>query len=203
MKKLKILGTGCAKCAALAANTEAAAKELGVAYELEKVTDLQRIMAFGVMTTPALVVDGVVKVAGKVPAAKEIKAWLVCLALLFGVNSLALGAEKVVTNPPAAAVATKPLPKLLDLGATKCIPCKKMAPILEELKKDYVGKMEVEFIDVWQNPDSAKKYGINLIPTQIFFDAAGKELFRHEGFYGKADILAKWNELGVKLADPK
>jgi small redox-active disulfide protein 2 len=77
MKKLQILGTGCAKCAALAANTEAAAKELGVAYELEKVTDLQRIMAFGVMTTPALVVDGVVKVVGKVPSAKEIKPLLV------------------------------------------------------------------------------------------------------------------------------
>jgi small redox-active disulfide protein 2 len=76
MKKLQILGSGCAKCTALAANTEAAAKELGVAYELEKVTDLQRIMAFGVMTTPALVVDGNVKVVGKVPSPKEIKPFL-------------------------------------------------------------------------------------------------------------------------------
>jgi small redox-active disulfide protein 2 len=76
MKKLQILGTGCAKCATLAANTEAAAKELGVAYELEKVTDLQRIMALGVMMTPALVVDGVVKIAGKVPAMSEMKAFL-------------------------------------------------------------------------------------------------------------------------------
>ncbi len=76
MKKLQILGTGCAKCTALTANTEAAAKELGVAYELEKVTDLQRIMAFGVMTTPALVVDGIVKVVGKVPSPKEIKPFL-------------------------------------------------------------------------------------------------------------------------------
>ena len=76
MKKLQILGSGCTKCTALAANTEAAAKELGVAYELEKVTDLQRIMAFGVMTTPALVVDGNVKVVGKVPSPKEIKPFL-------------------------------------------------------------------------------------------------------------------------------
>ncbi len=76
MKKLQIFGTGCAKCAALTANTEAAAKELGIACELEKVTDLQRIMAFGVMTTPALAVDGVVKSAGKVLSAKEIKALL-------------------------------------------------------------------------------------------------------------------------------
>jgi small redox-active disulfide protein 2 len=73
MKKLQILGTGCAKCTALTANTEAAAKELGVTYELEKVNELQRIMAFGVMMTPALVVDGKVKVAGKVPTVDEIK----------------------------------------------------------------------------------------------------------------------------------
>jgi thioredoxin 1 len=204
MKKLQILGTGCAKCTALAANTEAAAKAAGIAYELEKVTDLQRIMAFGVMTTPALVVDGVVKVAGKVPAAKEIRAWLVCLALLFGVSLCAVAAENVATNGPATAVtAGKSLPKLLDLGATKCIPCKKMAPILEELKQEYAGKLEVEFIDVWKDDTAAKKHGINLIPTQIFFDATGKELFRHEGFYAKADILAKWKELGVKLADAK
>ena len=78
-----------------------------------------------------------------------------------------------------------------------------MAPVLEELKKVYAGKLEVEFIDVWQNPDGAKKYEIKLIPTQIFFDATGKELYRHEGFYGKADILAKWKELGVELPATK
>jgi thioredoxin 1 len=202
MKKLQILGTGCAKCTTLATNTEAAAKELGVAYELEKVTDLKQIMAFGVMTTPALVVDGVVKVAGKVPTPNEIKTLLTCLALLFGANLVGFATENVVTNVPAPTVASvKQLPKLLDLGATKCIPCKKMAPILDELKKEYAGKLEVEFIDVWKTPDEAKTYGINLIPTQIFYDDAGKELFRHEGFFGKADILAKWKELGVKFSN--
>jgi small redox-active disulfide protein 2 len=73
MKKIQILGTGCAKCQKLTENATAAARELGVPYELEKVTDLQQIMAFGVMRTPALVVDGVVKVAGKVPSPDEIK----------------------------------------------------------------------------------------------------------------------------------
>ena len=97
----------------------------------------------------------------------------------------------------AASDASAKLPKLLDLGATKCIPCKMMAPILEELKKEYVGKMKVEFIDVWQNEDAGKKYGVEMIPTQIFFDANGKELFRHTGFFGKEDILAKWKELDV------
>jgi thioredoxin 1 len=100
---------------------------------------------------------------------------------------------------PTPAPVTQPLPKLLDLGATKCIPCKKMAPILEELKKEYAGKLEVEFIDVWQNPNAGNQYGIKLIPTQIFYNAAGKELFRHEGFFGREDILAKWKELGVNL----
>jgi len=102
-----------------------------------------------------------------------------------------------------SAPAERKLPKLLDLGATKCLPCKKMAPVLEDLKKEYADTLEVEFIDVWKDESAAKKYGINLIPTQIFYDAAGKELFRHEGFYGKEDILAKWKELGVKLVDAK
>ena len=73
MKKIQILGTGCAKCQKLTENTVAAANELGVPYELEKVTDIQQIMAFRVMMTPALVVDGVVKIAGKVPSPQEIK----------------------------------------------------------------------------------------------------------------------------------
>ncbi len=92
------------------------------------------------------------------------------------------------------------LPRLVDLGADKCIPCKKMAPILEELKKEYSGRMDVEFIDVWKNEKAAKEYKIKLIPTQIFYRADGKELFRHEGFFGKEDILAKWKELGVSIA---
>ena len=91
------------------------------------------------------------------------------------------------------------LPRLVDLGADKCIPCKMMAPVLKELKTEYAGRMEVEFIDVWKNPDAGRPYRIKLIPTQIFFDASGKERFRHEGFFGKEDILAKWKELGVDL----
>lgn len=78
--------------------------------------------------------------------------------------------------------AEKTLPRLVDLGATKCIPCKKMAPILEALKKEFAGRMEVEFIDVWENPNAGGLYGIRMIPTQIFFDASGNERFRHEGF---------------------
>jgi thioredoxin 1 len=94
-------------------------------------------------------------------------------------------------------------PRLVDLGADKCIPCKLMAPILSKLKSEQAGWLEVEFIDVWKSPEAAKPYKISLIPTQIFYDATGKELFRHEGFYSKEDIMAKWKELGVKLQRAK
>ncbi|MGD9780688.1 MAG: thioredoxin family protein [Kiritimatiellia bacterium] len=100
------------------------------------------------------------------------------------------------TTTPAQSAA---LPRLVDLGADKCIPCKMMAPILEELKTTYAGQLEVEFIDVWKNEGAGEAYGVRVIPLQIFFDANGKELFRHEGFYAKADILAKWKELGFKF----
>jgi thioredoxin 1 len=99
----------------------------------------------------------------------------------------------------AAPLARAKLPKLIDLGADKCIPCKMMAPLLEELKREYAGRLEVEFIDVWKNPDAGQRYGIQMIPTQIFYDADGKERSRHVGFIGKEDILAKWKELGVEL----
>jgi len=94
------------------------------------------------------------------------------------------------------------LPRLVDLGSVSCIPCKMMAPILEELKKEYAGRLQVEFIDVMANPDAGTPYKISLIPTQVFFDASGKERFRHEGFFSKEDILAKWKELGVSLDAP-
>jgi thioredoxin 1 len=86
---------------------------------------------------------------------------------------------------------------LLDLGAGKCIPCKMMAPILEELKKEYAGRAEIIFIDVWENPEQARNYGIRAIPTQIFFDADGREVHRHTGFMDKKSIVEILTRLGV------
>lgn len=77
MKKLQILGTGCAKCQKLTEQTEAAARAIGIEYELEKVTDINDIMQFGVMITPALAVDGEVKVSGKIPSVEELKTLIV------------------------------------------------------------------------------------------------------------------------------
>ena len=99
-----------------------------------------------------------------------------------------------------AASAGAGLPRLVDLGSVSCIPCKMMAPILEGLKKEYDGRLQVEFIDVNVDGDAGRKYGIKLIPTQVFFDTTGQERFRHEGFFSKEDILAKWKELGVDLS---
>ena len=98
-----------------------------------------------------------------------------------------------------AAGVTNRLPRLVDLGAGKCVSCKAMAPILERLNEDYAGTFEVEFIDVWKDETAAETYGIRMIPTQIFYGADGKELFRHEGFFGREDILTKWQALGLDV----
>lgn len=94
------------------------------------------------------------------------------------------------------------IPRLVDLGADKCIPCKAMAPILVELRTEYAGRMRVDFIDVWKDPSAGDPYRIYAIPTQIFFDGDGKELTRHEGFISKADILATWKRLGYDFSSP-
>lgn len=116
--------------------------------------------------------------------------------------------QEQVTATAVSSTVAEPaakLPKLVDLGAKKCIPCKKMAPILDELTSEYAGIMDVEFIDVWQeeNVPKAQKYGIESIPTQIFLDADGKELWRHEGFISKEDILEKLKSLGYDLIKMK
>jgi thioredoxin 1 len=92
------------------------------------------------------------------------------------------------------------LPRLLDIGADKCIPCKAMAPILEELRREYEGRLRVEFIDAWKHPEQAEPYNVYGIPVQIFFDASGREVHRHLGFISKEDILATWRSLGYPLA---
>jgi thioredoxin 1 len=91
------------------------------------------------------------------------------------------------------------LPLLLELGSDSCIPCKKMMPILKQLKTKYGGKLRVQFIDVMKDRKAVNRYQISVIPTQIFYDVGGNELFRHEGFFPKEDILIKWRKFGVEL----
>lgn len=89
-------------------------------------------------------------------------------------------------------------PTLVDFGARSCIPCKKMAPILEQLEMEYRGRANVIFIDVWQDNKIGGQYRVQMIPTQIFFDAKGKESSRHIGFLDRQPILDTFKKLGVK-----
>ena len=106
-----------------------------------------------------------------------------------------------ITEQPDSNVqpGTDNLPMLLELGSHACVACKKMIPILNEISEEYADKLTVRFVDVRQNHAIAQKYNIRIIPTQIFLDADGNEIFRHVGFYPKEDILAKFAELGVEL----
>ena len=97
----------------------------------------------------------------------------------------------------------KGLPAIVDLGSDKCVSCKMMLPVLEELRTELAAELQVEFLDVIKYPELSAVYGIKIIPTQILYDASGKELFRHEGFYSTDDIVAKFEELGVELAAAK
>lgn len=116
-----------------------------------------------------------------------------------GGATLPVAGAAAANTPATTAPAATRLPRLLDLGATKCVPCKLMAPILEEMKTTYAGVLQVDFIDVWEDSAAGQAHGISSIPTQIFFAPDGKELFRHEGFYAKEDMLAKWRALGFEL----
>jgi thioredoxin 1 len=102
------------------------------------------------------------------------------------------------TAPRPPEFPAKGMVTLVDLGATECIPCKMMAPILRDLAREYEGKAAVIFIDVWKNPAPARQTGIRVIPTQIFYDKQGKEVGRHEGFLDKKSIVAAFEKLGVK-----
>jgi len=120
--------------------------------------------------------------------------------------SCGTGTCSVATPPPAGADApprpvadTAALPRLVDLGAGKCMACQMMEPVLEELRRDWAGSFKVDFIDVNGNQDEDRRYGVRVIPTQIFLDRDGKERFRHEGFFAKEAILKKWHELGISI----
>ena len=120
-------------------------------------------------------------------------------ALILAMIATVAHAELPSSNGSAIRAAlTSGKPTVADFGARTCIPCKKMAPILEELNRELKGKANVLFTDVWAAEALAQEYRIQMIPTQIFFDAKGKEIKRHMGFMEKADILKELKTLGLK-----
>jgi len=94
-------------------------------------------------------------------------------------------------------VPVKGMVTMVDLGAKKCISCKMMAPIIEKMEKVYRDKAAIVFIDVWENREQAGRFGIQAIPTQIFFDSEGKEVHRHMGFMSEKEIMAQLKKMGV------
>ncbi len=150
------------------------------------------------------------------PARVASLSWLwraaVVLALVAGVAAImarksgrGVAADAATAAPLALApshAAPSRTPRLVDVGADRCIPCKAMAPILADLRAEYAGRMQVEFIDVWKNPEAGDPYRVYAIPTQIFFGADGRELGRHQGFISRADILSTWARYGYDFSSP-
>jgi len=122
------------------------------------------------------------------------------------VPAVSPGAPVNAPAPKAAApvaqvaqVAQLARPRLLEFGSNRCLACQQMAVVLDSLRASQGERLHVEFLDVMENPELGEPYKITLIPTQILFDAAGKEIYRHTGFFSHDDILAKFRDLGVKL----
>jgi peptidylprolyl isomerase len=106
--------------------------------------------------------------------------------------------ESGLTSMPLEQALENGLPTIAEFGRGTCIPCKQMKPILEDLAKEYEGKVNVLIISVDERRDLTTQYGIMAIPTQIFLDSEGQEVNRHMGFYAKEDIIAQLKEMGIK-----
>ena len=125
---------------------------------------------------------------------------IICtLAALFMLSGFSFAADlPSATEATIRSALASGKPTVADFGARTCIPCKKMAPFLAVLDREYRGKANVLFTDVHEGKNLAAKYHIQMIPTQIFFDATGKEVKRHIGFMDKADILKELQAAGLK-----
>jgi thioredoxin 1 len=121
-----------------------------------------------------------------------IKSFLICIIFT---SSIAYGIDQ---PQDFSKLPQKGMVTMIDLGAEKCIPCKMMAPIMVKIEKVYSGKADIVFIDVWKNRDQASRFGIRGIPTQIFFDRNGEEVYRHSGFLGEEQIIKQLKKMGVE-----
>ncbi len=115
------------------------------------------------------------------------------LCIVFMLFSFAALVAEGFTQFPAKGTVT-----MVDLGAKKCVPCKMMAPILEKLETAYEGRAAIVFIDVWENREQGARFKIRAIPTQIFFDEQGQEVFRHVGFLDEKSIVDQLTQMGVE-----
>jgi thioredoxin 1 len=112
----------------------------------------------------------------------------------------ALAQDKTGKTPSSKPSVFRPLVTLVEIGSVSCIPCKAMQPILSAVEEEYKGQVKIAFHDVWtpKGKMDAAKYNIRIIPTQVFLDQDGKEYFRHEGYFPKAEVVRILKMKGVK-----
>ena len=116
--------------------------------------------------------------------------------------ALVVGTQPAFPQKKSPAPVGKPHPiTFVELGSVNCVPCRQMQPVMKAIEKKYGDQIKVVFYDVWKPEQKkyAEQYGIRLIPTQVFLDAAGKEFFRHEGFYPEAEIDKLLQKRGLKI----
>jgi thioredoxin 1 len=129
---------------------------------------------------------------------------VIVVALVLAVAvTVALRRDNASPASGAPAFVGVAVPRLVDVGADQCIPCKAMVPVLEDLRREYAGRLQVDFIDAWKHPEQAEPFNVYGIPVQIFLDPSGRELYRHVGFFSKDEILATWRRLGFHLSSQK
>ena len=117
--------------------------------------------------------------------------------IYFGMFTIFLFLVSPVYSASQPEIPVKGMVTMVDLGAKKCIPCKMMAPILEKLTKQYEGHAAIIFIDVWEDNSQGSKFAVRSIPTQIFYDKDGKEVYRHQGFLAEDAIIKQLAKMGV------
>ncbi|ACM21844.1 thioredoxin family protein [Geotalea daltonii FRC-32] len=123
---------------------------------------------------------------------------LLMIAAMLLLTTTAMAEIPSATDAVISQALTSGKPTVIDLGARTCIPCKKMAPILEGLSREYRSKASVLFIDVHEDKAAASKFRVQMIPTQIFFNGQGKEVKRHVGFMDRTDIVKELKAAGLK-----
>jgi thioredoxin 1 len=124
---------------------------------------------------------------------------IVLIAIILVVSALYFGKYQSGNEKDSRFIepGTTGKPMVMDLGSTGCIPCQMMVPVLKELTTDYQGKIDIQFIDVNEQSGLAERFRIYAIPTQIIFNRQGKEVFRHQGFIAKIEIVNKLKQLGL------
>jgi len=121
----------------------------------------------------------------------------IVFAVLFNLYVLSSGVQAAGIDDVLSKARKEGEAVMLELGSVGCMPCEKMKPVMEKLRTNYKGKLEVFFVDVKKDRDSAQRFGVYIIPTQVFLDKSGKEIHRHIGYYGYEEIVPVLKKAGI------